>query len=244
MTPDDLARRFGRHELGPGNGDDGPNLSEVLSTGHAADGFTGPELFSEDELAQVADGGPFRARARLIGRMRVVFEGLRHRLARHLEAGRYLAPANADWRHGRIGRGEYLGDMPYTYLDIPRHFEAESAFTFRTLFWWGHGVSFSLILGGQHLQEYRARLVRNLAVLSALEVHIAAGESPWDWERGPGHTLRLATGQESELLRLFRTQTFLKCARFLDFDEPEFRRSRIEDAALLTFQALEPIILA
>ncbi|MFN8547222.1 MAG: hypothetical protein U0527_04430 [Candidatus Eisenbacteria bacterium] len=226
------------HDMPPG--------SEVLATGDgpATETFPGHELWSAEELSALHDGNPFRLRARVVARMRLVFEGLRHRMARHVAAGHYLGPAGCDWQGGKIGRGEYLGDMPYVYLDLPRYFDAESAFTFRTLFWWGHGVSFSLILGGPHLAEYRQRLLRHADVLSALDVHVAMGETPWDWERGAGHTLKIEAGREPELARLLRGQNYLKCVRFLDFDEADFRRCRIDDAALLTFQALEPLILA
>lgn len=201
------------------------------------------EPFDADDLRLIADGSVFEARARVMTRMREVFEALRHRLIRHLARGSYLAPKGADRRHGKFGRGEYLEQMPYVYLDLPRYFDTEAAFTFRALFWWGHGVSFSLILGGPFLTEYRRRLLENLDVLQALDVHVSMAEHPWDWGRGDQHTLALAPGVEPMLLRLFRFQNYLKCVRYLDFQDTEFREGRIAESALLTFQAFEPIIL-
>lgn len=215
-----------------------------LIASDARDGFPHLDLFDPAELQLMGDGSAFRVRARVIARIRLAFEAIRHRMARHVAQGHYLEPVGTDRRHGKIGRGEYLEEMPYVYVDLPRYFDGESCFTFRTLFWWGHGVSFSLILGGSHLTEYRQRLLQHLPVLKALQVHVSATETPWDWQRGPGHTLPLNESDEVALLRLWKGQNYLKCSRYLAFDEAEFRQLRIDEAAVLTFQAFEPLILA
>lgn len=201
-------------------------------------------FFSEEDLALMADDTFFRARTRVLARLRTAFERLRDVLMLHLSEGNYLTPEGVDLNQGKIGRGEYLEDTPYVYLDYPRFFQGETFFTFRTLFWWGHEISFSLLLGGEFLPEYRQRLLKNLSILEALQVHVATTETPWNWRRGPGYTLPLAVGEEGTLLRLFRAQDFLKCSRFLSFSEAEFRENRLDEAALLTFRALEPLVLA
>jgi hypothetical protein len=206
--------------------------------------LAGDRPFTQEEVTLLADERFFRTRARMLARLHAAFERLRDRLMIQLSEGTYLAPLGADLSQGHMGRGDYLDDLPYVYLDYPRYFEGEGYFTFRTLFWWGHEISFSLLLGGEYLQEYRQRLLRNLGILEALEVHVSTTETPWDWRRGPGHTMPLAAGEEGTLQRLFRSQDFLKCARFLSFEETEFRENRLDEAALLTFRALEPLILA
>jgi hypothetical protein len=204
----------------------------------------GGSAFSQEEVRLLADDRFFKVRSRVLARLNSAFERLRDRLMLQLGEGNYLTPVGADLSHGHVGRGEFLDDLPYVYLDYPRHFEGESYFTFRTLFWWGHEISFSLLLGGEYLAEYRQRLLRNVGILAALQVHVAATETPWDWRRGPGHTIPLAPGEEGTLLRLFRSQDFLKCSRFLSFEETEFRENRLDEAAVLTFRALKPLILA
>lgn len=210
----------------------------------AAGGAADDASFTSEEIALLRDDRFFRVREQMVERVRRAFERLRERLHLHLAGGTYLMPPSASLRESRYGRGEHLDEMPYAFLDCPSYFDRESFFTFRTLFWWGHEMSFTLLLAGEHLPEYRQRLIRNLGILEALEVHVSTADTPWDWARGPGHTMRLAAGEEGTLLRIFRLQSFLKCTRYLEFEEAEFRENRIDEAALLTFRAFEPIILA
>ena len=202
-----------------------------------------PAGYSEDEIDLLCDDRFFRQRERLLARVQRGFARLRDRLQLQLEGGSYLMPAAATVGPSRIGRGEHLDDMPYTYLDLPSYFGQGNFFAFRTLFWWGHEISFILLLGGEHLPEYRQRLLQNLSILEALDVYVSTAETPWDWARGQGHTMRLAAGEQGTLQRLFRSQNFLKCVRYLEFRDDDFRRDRLDEAAVLTFRALEPIIL-
>lgn len=200
--------------------------------------------FTESDIDLLSDAEPFRARARVLARVERIFGSLREHLRQQVADGNYLAPLGLDRCQGKIGRGEYLDDLPYVYLDLPRYFDATGAFTFRSLFWWGHGVSFSLILGGPHLPAYRDRVIQHVDVLQALDVNVALGIDPWDWRHGEGHTLPIRRGSETELSSALRARSFLKCSRFLSFDDEDFRANRIDEAALLTFRALEPIVLA
>ncbi|MCA9727049.1 MAG: hypothetical protein KC729_05145 [Candidatus Eisenbacteria bacterium] len=201
------------------------------------------EGYADDELDCLSDPRPFLLRERVVERLQKSFDQLRRRLAEHLRQGTYLAPTGVDYSEGKIGVGEHLEGLPYVFVDLPRFLEKEATFTYRTLFWWGHGISFSLILEGGHLGEYRRRLLANREILSMLDVEVAIGPNAWDWSKGEGHTLSLTPSNEAALLRSFREQSYLKCVRFLEFRDPEFREGRVDEAALYTFQAFEPLIL-
>lgn len=209
-----------------------------------AEAFGGNHPFSNEDLSAMEDSTPFLTRARIIKALEDTFLHLRRRLCDHVSPANYLAPEGVDWEEGKMSRGEYLDGVPYLFLDLPRHFTAESSFTYRALFWWGHGVSFSLILGGNYLADYRRRLMENLEILEALQVHVSTSPNPWDWRRGLGHTVCLSEGKKGDLLRLFREQNYLKCSRYLEFSDPEFRENRVDEAGLYAFRALEPLILA
>ncbi len=201
-------------------------------------------IFSDEEIALLSDPSWFRLRARALRELEQLLLRLGEQLRARLAGDGYLRPAEVDLGEGKLAKGDHLEDLPYIYLDLPRSLDEQSLFTFRTLFWWGHEISFSLLLSGRHLSEYRARLLQNLGILEALDVYVSTAESPWDWRRGPGHTLRLSEGERGTLERLFRKQAFLKCSRYLEFNAAEFRQMRIDDAAILSFRALEPLILA
>ena len=225
-----------------------PQARRTEAGGDAEFGGTGRgpfrEIFSSDELRVLEDTRTFRVRDKVMASMDRSFADLRTRLSRHLEKGSYLAPHGVDYKRGKVGQGEHLDGLPYSFVDLPRYIAEDECFTYRTLFWWGDGVSFSLILGGSHLGDYRRRLLENLDILSALGVYVSLAENPWDWQRGRGHNVPARPGAEEELLRAFRKQSFLKCSRFLEFSDPEFRENRIDEAGLYTFQALEPLVLS
>lgn len=46
----------------------------------------------------------------------------------------------------KISAGENYRDMPYLVLDAPKISGPEFPFLFRTLFWWGRGVSYQIII--------------------------------------------------------------------------------------------------
>ena len=206
--------------------------------------FPGREVYSREELQVLEDTTPFRVRDKVMASMERSFSDLRTRLTSHLRKGHYLAPAGVDYRRGKVGQGEHLDGLPYSFVDLPRYITEDECFTYRALFWWGDGVSFSLILGGDHLGIYRRRLLENLEILSALGVYVSLADNPWDWQRGKGLTVRAQPGKEPDLLRAFRKQSFLKCSRFLEFSDSDFRENRIDEAGLYTFQVLEPLVLS
>lgn len=199
--------------------------------------------FTSAEISAMRDRTPFETRTRVMSSLEVGFRSLKRRLAEQFTHSAYLAPAGVDWVHGKIGQGEHLDGVPYMFLDYPRYFTDESSFTFRSLFWWGQGLTFSLILGGSNLDTYRRNLLENLPILGALDVQVAVGENPWDWHQGEGHTLSLAQADASVVGRLLRQQDFLKCSRVLGFDDVEFRQNRIDEAGLYAFRSLEPLVL-
>lgn len=53
----------------------------------------------------------------------------------------------------KVSKGENLKGLPYLVLDYPRIFQKENVFAFRTLFWWGNYVSFTLHLKGEYLDS-------------------------------------------------------------------------------------------
>ena len=66
-----------------------------------------------------------------------------------------------------LEHGENLRDLPFTLLSVPDPAISRAPFVFQTLFWWGHGLYFTLLIAAKKLEPYRKRLEENLANLES-----------------------------------------------------------------------------
>ena len=78
---------------------------------------------------------------------------LKDAMAIELLSCAHQLPSGTDIEKGQIARGENHNGFPFLSLDIPQNFSKTEMYTFRTLFWWGHYLGFSMILKGDTLLE-------------------------------------------------------------------------------------------
>src|SRR5216117_3053629 len=201
-----------------------------------------PVLFTPDELTLLGDTQFFRAKARIMTKMKAVLEGVYESLQRELAGATLLAPAGFNPAAHQFVKGEHLEDFPYQYLDYFKHFEGDSKFTFRSLFWWGHHYAFALILEGERLSQYKKNLVNNYDKIADKGLSLCLGGNPWEWKRGEGYTMELTWDRKVDLVALLSHRSFLKLARFVSFDDPAFRQGRIVDIGRATLREFLPVI--
>ena len=77
----------------------------------------------------------------------------------------FALPARVDISSGKISRGENYKGLPYIILDLPKLFEPENIFAYRTMFWWGNYFSCTLHLRGKPLEQHRRQLLKNFSEL-------------------------------------------------------------------------------
>src|SRR6266571_3466693 len=181
-----------------------------------------PILFTTDELTLLRDTQFFRAKARIMMKMKAVLEGVYEGLQRELAGVALLAPEGFNPASHQFVKGEHLEDFPYQYLDYFKHFQGEEKFTFRTLLWWGHHIVFALILEGGRLALY-------------------LGGTPWEWKRGEGYTMELTWERKNELMALLDRRSFVKLARFVPFDHQVVREGGVPETGAATLRHLLPI---
>jgi hypothetical protein len=110
---------------------------------------------------------------------------------------------------GKISRGENYRQLPYLVLDYPAEFNGEHIFTFRTMFWWGHFFSATLHLQGDHLEEYRAAIEKNIAKLLNQSIYIGINKSPWEYHYGKDNYVLLEINHDTHI----QTCDFLKLSQ-------------------------------
>jgi len=201
-----------------------------------------PILFTTDELTLLRDTQFFRAKARIMMKMKAVLEGVYEGLQRELAGVALLAPEGFNPASHQFVKGEHLEDFPYQYLDYFKHFQGEEKFTFRTLFWWGHHIVFALILEGGHLMQYKRNLMNRYGSVADQGLALCLGGTPWEWKRGEGYTMELTWERKNELMALLDRRSFVKLARFVPFDDPAVREGRVPQLGRATLRQLLPII--
>ena len=201
-----------------------------------------PVLFTQDELTLLGDTQFFRAKARIMTKMKAVLEGVYEGLQHELSGVTLLAPAGFNPAAHQFVKGEHLEDFPYQYLDYFKHFQGEEKFTFRTLLWWGHHIVFALILQGGYLTQYKKNLMNRYGGVADQGLALCLGSTPWEWKRGEGYTMELTWERKNELQALLDRRSFVKLARCVSFDDQVVREGRVPELGRATLRQFLPIL--
>jgi hypothetical protein len=204
--------------------------------------FRQVRLFTPDELSLVTDEQFFRAKARIMKKVKAQLEVLYAGLKADLAGVELLAPEGFDPANHQFVKGEHLEDFPYQYLDFPKHFTDDVKFTFRSLFWWGHHYVFALILEGGALPAYKKNLMDRYEKIADRGFSLCLGGSPWEWKRGEGYTMDLTWDRKADMTALLDRRSFVKLARFVPFDDPAVRDGRVPELGRATLRQFLPII--
>ncbi len=122
-------------------------------------------------------------------------------------------PAGTDTRSGKIYRGEnYLG-YPYVLLDFPRLFTHDEIVVFRTMVWWGHTASCTLLIKGSLCLATQQQLLRHRQAFLQPYWYVGIHDSPWHHHFKTDNVVRLRDYSARRLERLWRRQSYLKVVR-------------------------------
>lgn len=206
------------------------------------DSYQTPVLFTPDELRLIGDAKFFRAKAHIMKKVKAQLEALYVGLQDDLAGVELLAPEGFNRRSHQFVKGEHLEDFPYQYLDFPKHFDGETKFSFRSLFWWGHHYVFALILEGGALIRYKHNLMNRYEKVADKGICLCLGGSPWEWKRGEGYTMELTWERKVDVTALLSNRSFVKLARFIPSDDPSLGAGRVPEVGRATLRDLLPVI--
>jgi hypothetical protein len=199
------------------------------------------QLTAED-IALIRDDGFFRAKAQIMRKIRALLDEIYAALQEEFRGVELIAPAGFDLTKCQFVKGEHLDDCPYQYLDFPKHFVGQEKFTFRTLFWWGHHVIFSLILEGSGLLRYKQNLLSRYHAIAGHRLSLSLAPSLWEWKCGEGYTLELTPERRPEVAAVLSGRPFFKLCRFISPDDSEIRDGRLTEVGREAVRSLLPII--
>jgi hypothetical protein len=199
------------------------------------------DAFSRDEVEFLKQAGLFAWKERLTQRIKNGLETLHDALAARLTPDVLLAPDGMDWTRWQVVRGERFDERPYAYLDFPQYFSRETKFTYRSMFWWGEGLFFAIILEGNLLDRYRANLETSYSAVADRDLALSLSETPWEWHVAGPRVLPIRAETGDAVISAMRRRTFLKLQRAVSLDrlaEPD----AIVRESLRTFEDLMPVV--
>ena len=183
--------------------------------------------FTPREIDHLADTEFFRTKVLISQKVRRTLEQLHRVYQSELGGLELLSPEGFNPEAVQFVKGEHLEDFPYQYLDFPRYYTREEKFAFRSLFWWGHHVVFSLILEGSSIRLYKQNLINRYSTLADKHICLCISPSLWEWKFGPGYTLELTQDKKSEVAAVLANRSFFKIARFVPMTDPLIQSGEI-----------------
>ncbi len=185
----------------------------------------------------------FKHKPAILKKAESYLEELRTALAAELKAHPKPYPPDTDLTKGQIARGENHKGFPFLSLDIPQKFSKTEFFTFRTLFWWGHYLGFSLLLKGPDLCIYLNRLQEHRQHSTCDTIYLSQHTSPWEWEFSDTHFAQVSELSKNEIQEIADRLQYLKLMRFFPLSEKSFPGLNWAQAGVQTFRDLVDLVL-
>jgi hypothetical protein len=139
-------------------------------------------LFSLQELDIADDPYILLIKNRIMEKVRGLMEELEQDLNLFLLKNNHPLPKEINLKHGKISKGENYKHLPFYILDYPALFTKDHIFAFRTMFYWGNFISFTLHLQGDYAKIYGADLVDSLQRSTSLQgIYFCVNDTPWEY---------------------------------------------------------------
>ena len=199
-------------------------------------------MITAEELAIVSDRTFFMAKARISAKIRRTLDRLLPALQHELGNQPLVTPEHFSIEAFQIVKGEHLEECPYQYLDFPRFYTKSDKFAFRSLFWWGHHIVFSLLIEGGHLRTYKENLINRYTEMADRQICLGIAPTLWEWNQGAGYTLDLTRAKRSEVAAVLAHRPFFKLSIFVPWDHPSVLNDTIVDHGRQSLRAMLPVI--
>ena len=175
-------------------------------------------------------------------KIRQTLEELLPALRQEINGHRILAPASFSLDVFQFVKGEHLEHCPYQYLDFPKFYTKDEKLAFRSLFWWGHHIVFSLIIEGGHLRRYKENLINRYGELADRQLCLGISPTLWEWKQGAGFTIDLTRTTKSEVAAVLAHRPFFKISLFVPWNHAIVRHNTLVEHGRQTLHTMLPII--
>jgi hypothetical protein len=165
---------------------------------------------SPAELELAANAGIILTKNSVLQKTKELFEDIQQEMQEYMQA---LPPESQQVMHStpKISRGENYRGLPYLVLDYPRIFQEGNMFAIRTMFWWGHFFSSTLLLSGIYKQRFESRIIQNPELLTK-GFFLGVSTDPWQHHFEADNYARLDPRSFRELYNRISAMTHIKIA--------------------------------
>ncbi|MCL0045846.1 hypothetical protein M1N16_06405 [Nitrospinaceae bacterium] len=166
---------------------------------------------------------------------------LKQEVIKTLSQAPHPCPPESDIVKGQIVRGENHKGFPFISLDMPQMFSKSQMFTYRTLFWWGHDLIFSLILKQDNQDPLIEKLIQLKEHPEWEGIQLAIAPTPWEWEKDMNNFVPLFGTSDIKIRDTINSVKYIKICRFYSLASSEFPKLNWAGAGLATWKTLSQI---
>ncbi len=199
-------------------------------------------MITAEDIALVSDHNFFLAKARISVKIRGILDQLLPALQDQLGKQPLVTPEDFSLEAFQFVKGEHLEECPYQYLDFPRFYTRSEKLAFRSLFWWGHHIVFSLLIEGGHLRQYKENLINRYGVIADRQICLGISPSLWEWKQGAGYTIELTRTKKSEVAAVLANRPFFKLSIFVQWNHQSVINNTIVEQGCQALRVMLPVI--
>jgi hypothetical protein len=172
-------------------------------------------LFTADELQLITEKDFFLTKKRITEKLQLLFGRLNEQI--HITNTMYadVLPVEITAIAGKISKGENYRGFPWMVLDNPRVFGKEDVFAFRSMFWWGNEISFTLHLSGKYLAVIHDA-PHKLQELLHKNYFFNVNSTPWEYHFEPENYRSLEDALQEDYIP--HTRNFIKLSRKMSLE--------------------------
>lgn len=165
-------------------------------------------LFSLQELDIADDPYILLIKNRIMEKVNGLMGELEQAIHELLHSEEHHLPPEINLKHGKISKGENYKYLPYVMLDYPAFFTKKDIFAFRTMFYWGHFLSFTLHLQGKYCNLYSEKLLSCFS--SNPNLYFNINTTPWEYTYEAKNYVLITQLADSEMMAHLQENNFIK----------------------------------
>lgn len=200
-----------------------------------------PEDWQPKDLEMINHVEVFQHKAGILKKVENRLTRLKEAMVVELQSSVPRLPSGTDIEKSQIAKGENHNGFPFLSLDIPQNFSKTEMYTYRTLFWWGHYLGFSLILKGDKLKTYFQRLSATCAEIPFKDIYLSIAPTPWEWRMEKEYFISVSDQQDwiDELNLL----NYMKIMRIHSISDESFKELDWTQAGIKFWKDVAPVCL-